>query len=390
MRTRRREYIGLCLLGFLTSLGFFAVHPILPLYVKQLGVSYGEIGYFFSAYSFVWVFLQIYAGHLSDRYGRKKFILVGLLMYACFAFLCFRAQTFLELLLFRMMQGVGLGLFGPASLGLVGSLKEKGKSMAIYRTSEAIGIVLGPILGGFVGEVRLSYPFLISMCAGFSAVASLPLLREKEGVAEAESFWGSVKSILKLKGFLYICVAAFIAELCFASFDIVIPIVGSQIGFSARKIGVLIASYFAAFSLFQIPIGMLSEKASKKKLIVVSAAISSMGFLALVVSRTFWPMIFAMALLGITLGAVFVQSTALIAEIAPKGKKSLCLAFFDSIIDVSFVVMPPVVGWILFSGVKSPFILCVVLMITSAIVFSRSGEMKSRESDVIDRRLREG
>jgi MFS family permease len=386
----RREYIGLCLLGSLSSLGLFAVHPILALYVKQLGVSYGEIGYFFSAYSFVWVFLQIYAGHLCDRYGRKRFILIGLLTYASFAFLCFRAQTFLELLFFRMMQGVGLGLFGPASLGLVGGFKEKGKSMAIYRTSEAIGIVLGPILGGFIGEMRLSYPFLISMCAGFAATISLPLLRERESGAESESFFGSVKAMVKLKGFLYICVAAFVAELCFASFDIVIPIVGNQIGFSAKKIGFLIASYFAAFSLFQVPIGMLSEKVSRKRLIVVSAAISSMGFLALVVANSFWPMILAMALLGITLGAVFVQSTALIAEIAPKGKKSLYLAFFDSIIDVSFVVMPPAVGWILFSGAKSPFILCVVLMMASSILFWRSGEMKSQESKGIDRRLRGG
>lgn len=377
MRTGHREYVGLCLLGFFTSLGFFAVHPILPLYIRQFGVSYREIGYLFSAYSFVWVFLQVYAGHLSDKYGRKKFILIGLLTYGIFAFLCFRAQSFSELLLFRMLQGVGVGLFGPASLGLIASFREKGKSMAIYRTSGAIGMILGPILGGFIGQIALSYPFLISMFAALVAIVSLLLLEERESGIKGEAFFRSVKAMLKLKGFLYICIAAFVAELCFASFDIVIPIVGSQIGFSAKKIGFLIASYFVAFSLFQIPIGVISEKVSKKKLIMVSAVISSIGFLVLVLSRAFWPMVSAMALLGITLGAVFVQSTALIAEISPEGKKSLYLSFFDSIIDISFVVMPPVVGWILFLGEKAPFVLCIFLMMASAIVISRSKQMES-------------
>ncbi|KPJ48204.1 hypothetical protein AMJ40_07930, partial [candidate division TA06 bacterium DG_26] len=70
------------------------------------------------------------------------------------------------------------------------------------------------------------------------------------------------------------------------------------------------------------------------------------------------------------LGAVFVQSTAVVAELSPVGKKSLYLAFFDSIIDVSFVVMPPVVGWLLVFGEKIPFVLCVLLMVASASLIS--------------------
>ena len=366
----RREYVGLFLLGFLTSLGLFAVHPVLPLYAKQFGVSYRAIGYFFSAYALVWVFLQIYAGHLSDKYGRKKFVLLGLVVYGSFAFLCFTAQSFSRLLVFRMMQGVGLGLFGPAALGLAGGFKEKGKSMAVYRTSEAIGIIFGPILGGLIGEIGLSYPFLISMCAAFTAIACLPLLKEMEPSAQVPGFFGSLRSMLKVRSLLYICAAAFVAELCFASFDVAIPIVGEALGFSTKKIGFVIASYFIAFSLFQIPIGIISERLNKKMLLSLNALIAAIGFVILVLAGSFWSMVLAMVLLGITLGAVFVQSTAVVAELSPVGKKSLYLAFFDSIIDVSFVVMPPVVGWLLVFGEKIPFVLCVLLMVASASLIS--------------------
>lgn len=204
-KTFYKEYVGLFILGFLSSFGLFVVTPTLPLYIKQFGVSYKEIGYFFSAYSLVWVVLQIYAGHLADRYGRKNSIIIGLLIYGTFAFMCFRAQTFTQLLIFRMLQGVGLGLFGPASLGLVGSFEKKGRSFAIFRTAEAIGIVFAPILGGFVGDIALSYPFLISMVAVLLVIASLVLIKEERIKTKRESFFKSVKSMLKLKNFMYIC-----------------------------------------------------------------------------------------------------------------------------------------------------------------------------------------
>jgi len=90
----------------------------------------------------------------------------------------------------------------------------------------------------------------------------------------------------------------------------------------------MLSSYFITFSLFQIPIGVLSERVSKKKLIVVNTAIAAFGFLALSLSKTFLSMSFSMTLLGVTLGDVYVQASALIAEISPEGKQSLYLAFF--------------------------------------------------------------
>ena len=370
MQANLKEYTGLFLLGLLSSFGLFVVSPVLPLWVKQFGATYKEIGYFFTACSSVWVFLQMYAGHLADRYGRKRFIRIGLLIYGFFAFSCSQAHNFTQLLFFRMMQGAGLGLFGPAALGLVGGFKEKGKSFAIYRVSEGVGMILGPLVGGFIGDIRLSYPFMVSAIASLLAISSLFFVAEVESKAPDWGFFRSIGTMLKLRGFLLISFATFIAEMCFVSFNIVIPVVGESLHLSTKKIGFLLSSYFITFSLFQIPIGVLSERVSKKKLIVVNTAIAAFGFLALFLSQTFLFMSFSMALLGVTLGAVYIQASALIAEISPEDKKSLNLAFFDSVIDVSFVVMPVIVGYVLLAGEKLPFILCTIFMAISALIFS--------------------
>jgi MFS family permease len=127
--------LSLTLLAFLTGLSFAVVAPVLPLYVESFGVSYEVLGLFFSAYSLTWGLLQLYTGYLSDRYGRRRLALMGLAIYSLSALGCAEARSFPQLLVFRIIQGVGLGLFGPAVLGLVAGMKRQGQAFALYRTA---------------------------------------------------------------------------------------------------------------------------------------------------------------------------------------------------------------------------------------------------------------
>jgi MFS family permease len=74
--------LGLVLVAFLTGLSFAVVAPVLPLQVEAFGISYEMLGLFFSAYSLTWGFLQLYTGYLSDRYGRRRFALIGLAIHS--------------------------------------------------------------------------------------------------------------------------------------------------------------------------------------------------------------------------------------------------------------------------------------------------------------------
>jgi hypothetical protein len=68
-------------------------------------------------------------------------------------------------------------------------------------------------------------------------------------------------------------------------------------------------------------------------------------------------------------GTIFVQATAWAAEMAPVEAKSLYMATFDGIIDLSFVIMPLIVGAVALRGVQLPFLLCGLLLLASAAVF---------------------
>lgn len=365
-----REFFGLSLLGLLETIALFVVSPILPQYVERYGASYAEIGYFFTAYSLTWVLLQLYTGYLSDKYGKKRFVFLGLLIYGVSALFLGLAQSFVQLILFRVLQGVGLGIFGPAALGIVAQFKEKGKSMAFYRTANGAGIIIGPVLGGVVADFDISYPFFISGLASLVAIASLPYLREEKANVESVNFIQSLRSMLSKRSIVLICLAAFLAELCFAALEIVIPVVGSSFGFSSLLIGVVLSSYFLTFTVLQVPIGFFSEKVGKRKLVASAAFAGAIPFIILYFSSNPIEMSLSMGLLGIMLGAVFVQSSAIVAELSPRGKESLHMAFFDAIIDFSFPVIPGIITYLVTFGIKTPFLLLMNLMVISGIIFA--------------------
>jgi DHA1 family multidrug resistance protein-like MFS transporter len=364
----KRGFLGLALLGLLESTAFFVISPILPQYVERYGASYIEIGYFFTVYSFTWTLLQLYTGYLSDKYGKRRFVFFGLLIYAVFAFLLGFAQTFIQLIIFRVLQGVGLGLAGPAALGLAAQFEEKGKSLAFYRTASSVGIIAGPLLGGFVATFNLSYPFFLCGIFSFAAMGSLRYLRE-EKISERAGFLKSLKGMVFKRNILLVCLAAFLIELCFASLEIIIPIVGSSLGFSSFVIGVVLSSYFLTFTLSQVPIGWLSERVEKRKLLIAASFGGLFPFLILYLSTTVSEMLLAMGLLGVALGAVFVQASALVAEISPKGREGMYMAFFDAIIDFTFPVTPLIVTYLATIELKLPFLLLTGLMGSASLVF---------------------
>lgn len=80
-----RAYLFLLLIGFLETLSFSVVHPVLPLYVESFGVSYDKVGLLFSAYSLTWAAPQVYTGYLADRFGRKRVALIGFAFLSVFA-----------------------------------------------------------------------------------------------------------------------------------------------------------------------------------------------------------------------------------------------------------------------------------------------------------------
>ncbi|MCF8259477.1 MAG: MFS transporter [Melioribacteraceae bacterium] len=159
---------------FIDLLGFGILIPILPTFAsKNLGVSDFGIGIIVAGYSLMQFIFNPILGKLSDRYGRKPFIVWPLLMVS-FSYLIFSfSNSFFLLLLSRVIAGIGGSNIGVAQAYIsdVTTKSNRAKGMGLIGAAFGLGFVFGPFIGGVIS--KYGYDVAGFFSAGFSFLASL-------------------------------------------------------------------------------------------------------------------------------------------------------------------------------------------------------------------------
>ncbi|MBH8603888.1 MDR family MFS transporter [Thermoactinomyces sp. CICC 10522] len=128
------------------------VGNIMPRIIAELkGMEYFQ--WVFTIYMLTSSITVILVGRLSDNYGRKPFILIGLGIFVIGSLLCGTSSTILELILYRGLQGFGGGMVMSTAFSAVGDLfspRERGRWQGIMSGSFGLASILGPALGGYI------------------------------------------------------------------------------------------------------------------------------------------------------------------------------------------------------------------------------------------------
>ena len=139
----------LMITAFVDMLGLIIIYPLLPFYAEDLGADAGIIGALIAAFSVAQMVAAPVWGWLSDRYGRRPAILVGLLLSAV-AYVIFAFATSLWLLFVsRIVQGLGGGTIGvvQAYVSDVSDTKDRAKMLGWLSAVTSLGAVIGPAIG---------------------------------------------------------------------------------------------------------------------------------------------------------------------------------------------------------------------------------------------------
>lgn len=151
---------------FFVYLGFGVIIPILPEVIVQQNLSDIHVGGLLTIYALASFFTAPLWGAYSDRTGRKKMILMGLLGFSLSFFLFALFIENLPLLyLSRIVGGVFSGALYTAVTGFVADLTDeenRNKYMGLMGMSIGLGFIFGPAIGGVLGDVSLHLPFIAS------------------------------------------------------------------------------------------------------------------------------------------------------------------------------------------------------------------------------------
>ncbi|GAA0076648.1 MFS transporter [Clostridium sp. CTA-5] len=146
---------------FLAFMGIGVVDPLLPIIAARIGASSWQIEMLFTAYILTMAIMMIPSGIISNRLGNKKMMVLGLIIVTIFSLLCGVSNGIFQLSIFRAGWGFGNSLFLATGLILLISFSADANSgIGLYEGAMGLGMSVGPLVGGFLGDYSWRYPFL--------------------------------------------------------------------------------------------------------------------------------------------------------------------------------------------------------------------------------------
>ena len=164
----------LCLGFFMILLDTTIVNIAIPAISDHLHASLSEILWILNAYVLAYAVLLITAGRLGDLYGPKQLFLVGLVIFTGASVACGFAQNPTQLIVFRIIQGVGGALLTPQTLSVLTVIfppEKRGAAFGVWGATAGVATVAGPVIGGWlVTDFGWQWIFYVNVPVGIIAL----------------------------------------------------------------------------------------------------------------------------------------------------------------------------------------------------------------------------
>jgi EmrB/QacA subfamily drug resistance transporter len=182
--------------SFMINLDANIVAVSLSSIARSLHADFVAIEWVISAYTLAFATLVMPAGALADRFGRKRLLIIGLLVFTTASFFCGAATSTVVLNAARALQGVGAALQLSAALAVLAhgfQGKERAKAFAFWGSVIGVAIMLGPVAGGLITQsLGWQWAFYVNLPVGVVMIALTYFVvdESKDPHAIAIDIWG--------------------------------------------------------------------------------------------------------------------------------------------------------------------------------------------------------
>lgn len=337
----RRASIGLAGIYGLRMLGLFIILPVFALYAGRLpgGDSQTLVGVALGAYGLTQSILQIPAGWLSDRYGRKPVIYAGLLLFAIGSFIAASAGDIYWVIAGRVVQGAGA--INAAVMALTADLtREEHRTKAMAMIGITIGIsfsvsmVLSPLLYqaiGVPGMFALIGVLAVLAMAVVAWVIPNPAITRFHSDTEASR--KKIYSVLRNKELLRLDFGIFSLHAILMSVFMQVPSILNAGGLEvSHHWQVYLPVMLAAFVLMVPPIIIAEKKAMMKQVFVGAIALAAIAQIALLLLHySVWGVAASLLIFFASFNVLEATLPSLISRIAPLDAKGTAMGIYSSV-----------------------------------------------------------
>src|SRR5579862_7193154 len=384
---------------FINMAGFTLILPLLPFYGRELNASPVEITMLFAAYSLGNIFAEMYWGRASDRYGRKRILILttagAAVCYVGFAF----AQTPWIALSIRVLNGLFGGTFGVCQsyIADVTRPEERPRSMGFFGAALNLGFAIGPAIGGLLARPELGlvgFRTPVFAAAGISALSSLwaaVMLRDthRAGAVRSLPDWGAGFRFIASDALLVrLFLLAFIGIGSFASMEAVFGLwTQHNFGWSAHQVAytfIALGATGLAMQLFLI--GPLARRFGEARVIMLGMMLIGASMVLQPVIRAPVAAVVLMSMLMAGHSIAFPNVGALISRSTPPQSQGTVLGMQMATAAFSRIVLPPCFGFIYSAaGPDAPYYAGTAVMVIAVLIAAQA--VRIREAAVAKREV---
>jgi MFS family permease len=362
----------LATLGGLNAIGFFARFsyalartPVLPLFALFLGAGPEAVGLAVGVSTVTGILFKMPSGALSDVIGRRRTMLVGLVVFALLPFCYLWVDDYRTLVFVRFVHGLATAVYGPVSMAVVAEVAgaRKGEMLSWFSSVTIVGTLLGAPVGGFLlhsspahaapglGDFRAV--FLLSGAVGLLALLlGITLLRREPsraggaGLRERVSrFVEGIREVVSDRRVLVISAMEGLQNMLMGVLEAFLPVYAVlRAGLSEFEAGLLWAVQIV-MTMFSKPLmGRIGDRFGRKTNIVAGLAACAVSFACVPHLAGFAGLAAASMLFGLGEALVTSSSAALVADLCRRRHYGAAMGAFGTIFDVGHAAGPILAG----------------------------------------------
>ena len=372
-RAEKRAASGLAAIFGLRMLGMFLILPVFALYAEHLpgGDNHTLVGLALGMYGLTQALLMIPFGMASDRIGRKKVIIFGLVVFALGSFVAAAATDIYWTIFGRALQGAG-AISAAVTAMLADLTREEHRTKAMAFVGSTIGIafavslVAGPALNRMIGVPGIfALTGVLALAAIWVVKAWVPEPAHSHFHADAQANPAKLIDVLRNGQLARLDFGIFALHAAQMAMFVVVPVALRESGLAADHHWAVYLPVLLGSFLLMVPAIVYGEKRGKMKPVFVGAvALMLLAQIGLAVGiGHFWGIVWALFFYFVAFNLLEASLPSLISKLAPVSAKGTAMGVYNTAQALGLFFGGALGGWLAqHHGFPAVFLFCVGLM----------------------------
>lgn len=359
-------------------IGLGIIWPLIPVYAVKLGAGGFLVGLIIAAFNIARTFSNPFAGRLSDKFGRKQFIVIGLFLYGIVSILYVLPKQPEALIAVRFFHGLTSVLVVPIAMALTADIappRKLGVYMGTLNMAVMLGLGTGPVLGGFIRDhFGMNTAFYamggLAFLTCILIILFIPAKFQGDDVSVNRNF-SSFRSLMRhrvVMGLFFMRLFAASGQGAVYTF---LPILALQLKLSSSQVGAILGVNIFLIAFLQRLSGAMADRFNPKYFLIIGTFVSGLAVLGMPFVDGFFMILMLNIIMGLANGLALPGGLVITGQLGRTMGMASLMSVTDAGWSLGMIVSPILSGIIMDTlGLQSIFIVGSALIIVGSIVIS--------------------